>query len=233
MNKIFNYEENETRAALWALQEESNPIINDSDEEGSWLLCAYASGLISRIRRQNEELAERISYSDIEIAFARYAAENEDKKEMLVELLELMQDGKYDSRLYAIQRHLQDNSSAFNELPPAMPSIALCEFENIPSQLFDFVAGKDINSRKLQLKDIIDDLKDEVTKVINRKEKPGNDTLVSVLKNYYTNHELTFIPSRKAYTTFFAPVINLTAKGSFDNFRTKMNEKFPRLESME
>ena len=41
-----------------------------------------ASGLISRIRRQNEELAERISYSDIEIAFARYAAENEDKKEI-------------------------------------------------------------------------------------------------------------------------------------------------------
>lgn len=233
MNKIFNYEENETRAALWALQEESNPIINDSDEEGSWLLCAHASGLISRIRRQNEELAERISYSDIEIAFARYAAENEDKKEMLVELLELMQDGKYDSRLYAIQRHLQDNSSLLNELPPAMPSIALCEFENLPSQLFDFVAGTDINAKKQKLKDVIDDLKDEVAKVVKRNEKPGNDTLVSVLKNYYTKHDLTFIPSRKAYTTFFAPVINLTAKGSFDNFRAKIKEKFPRLESME
>ena len=233
MNKIFNYEENETRAALWALQEESNPIINDSDEEGSWLLCAYASGLISRIRRQNEELAERISYSDIEIAFARYAAENEDKKEMLVELLELMQDGKYDSRLYAIQRHLQDNSSAFNELPPAMPSIALCEFENLPSQLFDFVAGTDINAKKQKLKDVVDDLKDEVAKVIKRNEKPGNDTLVSLLKNYYVNHDLTLIPSRKAYSTFFAPIINLTAKGSFDNFRMKISEKFPRIGFME
>lgn len=233
MNKIFNYEEHETRAALWALQEESNPIINDADKEGSRLLRAHASGLISRIRRQNEELVERISYSDIEIAFARYAAENEDKKEMLVELLELMQDGKYDSRLYAIQRHLQDNSSIFNELPPAMPSIAFCEFENLPSQLFDFVNGNNISTRKQKLKDVIDDLKDEVAKVINRKEKPGNDTLVSVLRNHYANHDLILIPSRKAYTTFFAPVINLTAKGSFDNFRTKINEKFPRLESME
>lgn len=233
MNKIFNYDEHETRAALWALQEESYPTINQDDEAASLLLCAHASGLISRIRRQNGELSERISYSDIEIAFARYAAENEDKKEMLVELLELMQDGKYDNRLYAIQRHLQDNSSAFNELPPAMPSIALSEFENLPSQLFDFVAGKDINAKKQKLKDVIDDLKDEVTKVIKRSEKPGNDTLVSVLRNYYTNHDLTLIPSRKTYTTFFAPVINLTAKGSFDNFRTKIKEKFPRLESME
>ncbi|MBR6198025.1 MAG: hypothetical protein IKQ72_10550 [Bacteroidaceae bacterium] len=233
MNKIFNYEEHETRAALWALQEESNPIVNKDDDEASWLLCAHASGLISRIRRQNEELAERISYSDIEIAFARYAAENEDKKDMLVELLELMQDGKYDSRLYAIQRHLQDSDSTFNELPPAMPSIALCEFENYPSQMFDFVAGNDINTKKQKLKDIIDDLKDEVAKLIKCKEKPGNDTLISVLKNYYSKHELTLIPSRKVYSTFFAPIINLTAKGSFDNFKTKIKEIFPRLDSME
>lgn len=233
MNKIFNYEEHETRAALWALQEESNPIINQDDEEGSWLLCAHASGLISRIRRQNEELAERISYSDIEIAFARYAAENEDKKEMLVQLLDLMQDGKYDSRLYAVQRHLQDNSSVFNELPPAMPSIAFCDFEGLPAKLFEFVEGKDINAKKQKLKDITDELKDEVAKVIKRNEKPGNDTLVSVLKNYYTKYELTLIPSRKAYKTFFAPIIKLTAKGSFDTFRTKIKEKFPRLKSME
>ena len=99
--------------------------------------------------------------------------------------------------------------------------------------MFDFVAGNDINTRKQKLKDIGDDLKDEVAKVIKRKEKPGNDTLVSVLKNYYTNHDLTLIPSRKVYTAFFAPIVNLTAKGSFDNFRTKIKEKFPRLESME
>lgn len=233
MNKIFNYDEHETRAALWALQEESYPVIDQADEEGSWLLCAHASGLISRIRRQNEELAERISYSDIEIAFARYADENEDKKEMLVELLELMQDGKYDSRLYAIQRHLQDNSSIFNELPPAMPSIALCEFESYPSQMFDFVAGQSIEVKKQTLKGIVDDLKEEVAKVVNRKEKPGNDTLVSVLKPYYTNHDLTLIPSRKVYTAFFAPIINLTAKGSYDNFKIKISEKFPRLGCMD
>lgn len=232
MNKIFNYEENETRAALWALQEESNPIINQADEEGAWLLCAHASGLISRIRRQNEELADRISYSDIEIAFARYAAENEDKKDVLVKLLELMQDGKYDSRLYAIQRHLQENSSIFSDLPTAMPSIALREFDNYPSQMFDFVAGMDINTRKQKLKEIRDDLKDEVAKVIKGNGKPGNDTLVAVLKNYYTNHDLNLVPSRKVYTEIFAPIINLTAKGSFDNFRMKIKEKFPRLEDM-
>lgn len=231
MNKIFNYEEHETRAALWALQEESNPVINQADEEGSWLLCAHASGLISRIRRQNEELTERISYSDIEIAFARYAADNEDKKEMLIELLELMQDGKYDSRLYAIQRHLQDDSSVLNELPPAMPSIALCEFENLPSQMFDFIAGNNLDEKKQALKGILDDLKEEVGKVV-KNGRPGNDTLVSVLKPYYTNHELTLIPSRRVYFALFAPIIGLTARGSYDNFKVKLSEIFPSFDCM-
>ena len=233
MNKIFNYEEHETRAALWALQEESTPVINQADEEGSWLLCAHASGLISRIRRQNEELTERISYSDIEIAFARYAADNEDKKEMLIELLELMQDGKYDSRLYAIQRHLQDDSSVLNELPPAMPSIALCEFENLPSQMFDFVAGNNLDEKKQILKSIIDDIKEEVARVIKRKVKPGNGTLISVLRKYYAQQDLTLIPSQNAYSTFFAPIASLTAKGSYYNFRDNLKKNFPRLECMQ
>lgn len=74
MNKIFNYEEHETRATLWALQEENYPVIDKDDDGGSSLLSAHASGLISLIRRQNEELADRIPYYDIEIAFTRFAA---------------------------------------------------------------------------------------------------------------------------------------------------------------
>lgn len=233
MNKIFNYEEHETRAMLWAMQEEINSLTKGDDSYGSSLLSEHASCLISSIRQKNVELVNRISYSDIEIAFARYAAENEDKKEILIELLDLMQDGKYDSHLYAIQRKLQENTISYNELPPAMPSVGLCEFENYPSNLFDFVAGNDIESRKQTLRNILDELKDEVGKIAKRNEKPGNDALVSVLKTYYMNHDLTLIPSRKVYTTFFAPIINLTAKGSFDNFRIKISEKFPRIGFME
>lgn len=233
MNKIFNYEEHETRAMLWAMQEEINSLTKGEESSGSSLLSEHASCLISSIRQKNVELDNRISYSDIEIAFARFAAENEDKKEMLIELLDLMQDGKYDSHLYAIQRKLQENTTSYNELPPAMPSVALNEFDNCPSQMFDFIAGNDVMAKKQTLRGILDELKDEVGKVVKRNEKPGNDTLVSVLKTYYMNHDLTLIPSRKVYVAFFAPIINLTAKGSFDNFRVKMSEKFPRLGFME
>ena len=233
MNKIFNYEEHETRATLWALQEESYPVIDKDDDGGSSLLSAHASGLISLIRRQNEELADRIPYYDIEIAFTRFAAENKDKRDMLVELLELMQDGKYDSRLYALQRKLQENTLALNELPSAMPPIALCEFESCPSQMFDFVAGQSIEDKKLILKGILEELREEVGKVVKRKEKPGNDTLISVLKPCYANHELILIPSRNVYKEFFAPIINLTANGSYDNFKTKIIGKFPQLKCMD
>lgn len=233
MNKTFIYEEHETRATLWALQEESNPIIDKNDEEGSFLLSTHASGLISRIRRQNEELSDRIPYYDIEIAFTRFAAENKDKKDILVELLDLMQDGKYDSRLNALQRKLQENTLAPNELPSAMPPIALREFESCPSHMFDFVANQSIDDKKVILRGILDELREEVGKVVKRKEKPGNDTLVSVLKPYYTKHELILIPSRNAYKEFFAPIINLTAKGSYDIFKTKIKGKFPQLSCMD
>lgn len=110
-----------------------------------------------------------------------------------------------------------------------IPGIANIDFDSYPTKMLTFISGKTKTERITILKEMIADLEDEVAKVKRKGMKTDNSTLLSVISDYYDNRKIIEMFSADVYKTFFAPVINLTAKGSYYKFVKMVENKYPRL----
>lgn len=110
-----------------------------------------------------------------------------------------------------------------------IPGTANLDFDHYPREMFSFLSGKTKAERIAVLKEIIADIEDEVSKVKRRGMKPDNSTLLSVISDYYESRQIIEVFSCEVYKEFFAPVVNLTSKGSYYKFVEMLESKYPRL----
>lgn len=110
-----------------------------------------------------------------------------------------------------------------------IPGTATLDFDSYPREMFTFLSGTTQAERIALLKEIVAEIEDEVSKVKRRGMKPDNSTLMSVISDYYENRQIISMFSYDVYKEFFAPIVNLTAKGSYYNFKDMMEDRYPRL----
>lgn len=110
-----------------------------------------------------------------------------------------------------------------------IPGTAKLDFDSYPREMLAFLSGKTKAERIAVLKEIIADIEDEVSKIKRRGMKPDNSTLLSVISDYYESRQIIEVFSCEVYKEFFAPVVNLTSKGSYYKFVELLENKYPRL----